>query len=78
MSSGAPIRFEKLRKSYGETVAVEDFSLEVQAGEIFGMIGPDGAGKTTAMRIACGLLLPDSGRVLITGRDSAKETTQIK
>lgn len=78
MSVAAPIRFEQLKKSFGETVAVDGLSLDVHAGEIFGLIGPDGAGKTTAMRIACGLLLPDAGRVLITGRDSAKETTQIK
>ena len=78
MSTAAPIQFEQLKKSYGETVAVDGLSLEVQAGEIFGMIGPDGAGKTTAMRVACGLLLPDAGRVLITGRDSAKDTMRVK
>ncbi len=78
MSSGAPIRFEQLRKSYGQTVAVQDFSLEVHPGEIFGMIGPDGAGKTTAMRVACGLLLPESGHVFIAGFDSATETARIK
>ena len=78
MSEVAPIRFEQLRKSFGDTVAVAQLSLDVHAGEIFGMIGPDGAGKTTAMRVACGLLLPDAGRVLITGRDSAKETRLVK
>jgi ABC-2 type transport system ATP-binding protein len=79
MSAPLPaIRFENLRKRYGNTTAVEELSFEVNAGEIFGLIGPDGAGKTTAMRIACGLLLPDAGDVWVAGRSSVTEPAQIK
>ncbi len=73
-----PIQFEHLRKTYGATVAVADLSLDVHAGEIFGLIGPDGAGKTTAMRIACGLLLPDAGDVRVMGYSSVAEPMRIK
>ncbi len=73
-----PIHFENLQKSYGQTVAIANLSLDVQAGEIFGLIGPDGAGKTTAMRIACGLLLPDAGDVKIMGYSSVTEPIRIK
>lgn len=73
-----PIHFENLRKSYSDALAVADLSLDVQAGEIFGLIGPDGAGKTTAMRIACGLLLPDAGDVRIAGHSSVSEPRRIK
>ncbi len=79
MTSTVPlVRFHQLRKSYGDLVAVQELSLDVAAGEIFGLIGPDGAGKTTAMRIACGLLLPDSGDVQIAGFSSVSQTAQIK
>ena len=76
--NSAAIQIENLRKSFGETVAVDGLSLVVNPGEIFGLIGPDGAGKTTTMRIACGLLVPDSGRALVMGRDSTLETAQVK
>ncbi len=71
-NSVSRLRFAELRKSYGPTVAVESLSLEVQPGEIFGLIGPDGAGKTTAMRLACALLRPDQGTVYIMDRDVVK------
>jgi len=60
---------ENLRKSFGPTRAVDDLSLVVRSGEIFGLVGPDGAGKTTAMRLLCGALRPDSGRAAIGGYD---------
>jgi ABC-2 type transport system ATP-binding protein len=72
------LSFDGLRKTYGDTVALEGLSLDVRAGEIFGMIGPDGAGKTTAMRIACGLLLPDSGTAQVMGYDVVKQPAAIK
>jgi ABC-2 type transport system ATP-binding protein len=78
MSDSPLIRIAELRKSYGDTKALDGISVDVHAGEIFGMIGPDGAGKTTAMRITCGLLLADSGTVHISGHDSAGETRAIK
>jgi ABC-2 type transport system ATP-binding protein len=63
------IEFEGVTKHYGAVHALEDVSLGVEAGEMFGIIGPDGAGKTTAIRLACGLLRPDAGRIAVLGRD---------
>lgn len=61
------ITAHNLTKSFGSSVAVSDLSLEVRAGEIYGLVGPDGAGKTTTMRLLCGALVPDSGDVTIGG-----------
>lgn len=54
-----------ISKSFGKSLAVDDLSLEVREGEIYGLVGPDGAGKTTTMRLLCGALRPDSGEILI-------------
>src|SRR5436853_5403339 len=62
-----------LRKEYDELVAVQDLNLTIPAGEIFGMIGPNGTCKTTTIRIACGLLAPTVGRALVNGIDVAAE-----
>jgi len=61
------IRIKGLSKSFGRIEALKDVSLEVKEGEIVGLVGPDGAGKTTLMRVACGLLTPDRGEVLVLG-----------
>jgi ABC-2 type transport system ATP-binding protein len=58
---------QNLVKTFGETKAVDNISLQVRAGEIYGLVGPDGAGKTTTMRLLCGALLPDSGEVSVGG-----------
>ncbi|MFH1680324.1 MAG: ABC transporter ATP-binding protein [Candidatus Eisenbacteria bacterium] len=75
---GVPIRVENLRKSYGETIALAGVSLEVRRGEMVGLIGPDGAGKTTLMRILCGLLVPDAGGAAVMGLDCAREERMVK
>ena len=67
-----------LHKSYNATRAVDDLSLTVNRGEMVGLIGPDGAGKTTTMRILCGLLKPDEGRCLVGGADVARETYKVR
>ncbi|MDD5088814.1 MAG: ABC transporter ATP-binding protein [bacterium] len=72
------LRFAGVRKSYGGTSAVAGLSLDANAGEIFGLIGPDGAGKTTAMRIACALLLPDAGTVAMLGHDVVTSPQSVK
>jgi len=65
--SEALVRVEGLRKSYGDVLAVDGLSFEVARGEMFGLIGPDGAGKTTTLRTVLGLLAPDAGTVAACG-----------
>ncbi|MDD3962032.1 MAG: ATP-binding cassette domain-containing protein, partial [Bacteroidales bacterium] len=61
MKNRAEIVAEQITRSYGTTVALDHIVMEVEKGEIFGLIGPDGAGKSTLFRIFTTLLLPDSG-----------------
>jgi drug efflux transport system ATP-binding protein len=63
------LTFERVTKRYGTTAALTDVSFEIATAEMFGIIGPDGAGKTTSIRVACGLLRPDGGHVRVLGRD---------
>ena len=71
MSTGAEpiVALSGVRKSFGKTRAVDGLSLAVGRGEMFGVIGPDGAGKTTSLRMICGLLKPDAGTVRVRGAD---------
>jgi ABC-2 type transport system ATP-binding protein len=62
------LEIDRISKRYGETVAVQDLSLEIHAGELFGFVGRNGAGKTTTMRIVLGILAPDAGQVRWDGR----------
>jgi len=71
--SGVAIGFSRVTKRYDGTVALNELSLEVNGGEMFGVIGPDGAGKTTAIRLACGLLRADGGEIRVLGRDPIRE-----
>lgn len=64
------IQTENLKKRFNQIKAVDDVTLSISEKEIFGLVGPDGAGKTTLMRIICGLIVPDSGKVTVTGRFS--------
>lgn len=72
------IEADKLTKQFGNFTAVNQISFEVKEGEIFGFLGANGAGKTTAMRILCGLSKPTSGQARVAGYDIYKETEQIK
>lgn len=72
------IHTEKLTKKFGSFVAASELSFDVGTGEIFGFLGANGAGKTTAMRMLCGLLKPTSGKATVAGYDVFKETEQIK
>lgn len=65
-------------KDYGKVKALQDVSFSVQRGELFGLIGPDGAGKTTLFRIMTTLVRPDSGKVLVGGNDSVKDYRTIR
>lgn len=72
------IQTNKLTKRYGSFTAADAITFEVQQGEIFGFLGANGAGKTTAMRMLCGLSIPTSGEATIAGFDIYKQTEQIK
>jgi drug efflux transport system ATP-binding protein len=63
-----------LKKYFGDTHAVDDVSLQIKAGEIYGLVGADGAGKTTTLRLLVGALLPDQGEVTVCGYDVIRKT----
>ena len=69
----AVIRVNAIRKTYGQTVAVDEVSFEVQPGETFGLIGPNGAGKTTTMECVEGLRAPDRGAISVLGLDPGRD-----
>jgi len=72
------VRVSGLRKAFGDTAAVAGLDLRVQPGEIFGLVGPDGAGKTTVFRLLLGLLRPDAGEVSLAGFDVGKQPQQAR
>ena len=72
------IHTENLTKQFGDFTAVDAITFDVYKGEIFGFLGANGAGKTTAMRILCGLLSPTSGEAKVAGFDVYKESEDIK
>lgn len=72
------VQTENLGKRFGKFEAVKNLNLTVHAGEIFGFLGANGAGKTTAIRMLCGLLLPSSGSGRVAGFDIYKQSEKIK
>ncbi|MBK8443263.1 MAG: ABC transporter ATP-binding protein [Sphingobacteriales bacterium] len=72
------IQTEKLTKQFGDFIATNEITFEVYAGEIFGFLGANGAGKTTAMKMLCGLSKPTRGNATIAGFDIYTQTEQIK
>ena len=72
------VKVEKLSKKFGEFVATNAISFEVNKGEIFGFLGANGAGKTTAMRMLSGLLTPSSGQAFVAGFDVATQAELVK
>src|SRR5437867_3162809 len=77
-ASDVVIDVHGINKHFGENHVVKDLALTVQRGEIFGFLGPNGSGKTTSIRMLCGLLTPDSGEGTCLGYDIVRETKQIK
>src|SRR5690349_6712670 len=74
----AVIKTDRLTKRFGDFIATNEITFEVAKGEIFGFLGANGAGKTTAMRMLCGLSIPSSGAATIAGFDVYKNTEAIK
>jgi ABC-2 type transport system ATP-binding protein len=73
----SPLALDHVTKKYGAVPALRELSLSVESGEMFGLIGPDGAGKTTAIRLICGLLKVDGGTVRVFGRDPVTEHRRV-
>jgi len=78
MKKELAIKIENLKKSYEGNEAVRGISFEVFKGEMFGLVGPDGAGKTTTIRILCGLLNPNSGSAVVFEKDIIKNRKEIQ
>ena len=78
MTSDIAIEVEGLTKSFGDRVVVRDLSMRVKRGSIYGFLGPNGSGKTTTIRMLCGLLTPDSGRGTCLGYDIRTEADKIR
>lgn len=75
---GAAIDTRALRKAFGTLVAVEGLTLAVKRGEVFGLLGPNGSGKTTTIRMLCGLLAPSAGAATVAGFDVGTEGEQVR
>ncbi len=78
MPDAGVITITGLTKSFGDNIAVDDLHLEVRRGELFGLVGPDGAGKTTIMRLLAAIMSPDSGEAWIAGSSILHEGERIK
>src|SRR5258708_40145757 len=74
----AVVRAVNLRREFGKVVAVDCLNIEIAPGEIFGLVGPDGAGKTTTLRLLCGLLDPTEGEAWVAGHNVARELNAVK
>ena len=72
------IEVSHITKHYGKVCALDDVSFSVRPGEVFGLIGPDGAGKTTLFRILCTLLLPEQGAATVDGYDTVRQMREIR
>jgi ABC-2 type transport system ATP-binding protein len=78
MSKEAIIRIRDLTRRFGTLTAVDHLNLEISEGEIFGLVGPDGAGKTTTLRMLCGLVDPSEGQVFVAGHDVKREVDAVR
>src|SRR5947207_13256836 len=78
MAGEVVIRAEQLTKRYGANLAVDHIDLEVNAGEIVGILGPNGSGKTTTILMLLGLTEPTGGRAVVAGFDPLRDPLQVK
>ena len=72
------IQLNSLTKKFDAVTAVDNISFEAEQGQIFGLVGPDGAGKTTTIRMLAGIMEPTSGQAMVDGRDIVKESEELK
>ena len=72
------IHTHELRKVFGDLVAVESLSLDIARGEVFGLLGPNGSGKTTTIRMLCGLIAPTSGEITVAGIDAVRDPEGVR
>jgi ABC-2 type transport system ATP-binding protein len=77
MPAEAAVRLEGVSKNYGRIAALNTLSCDIEAGEMFGLIGPDGAGKTTTIRLICGLLRADAGNLRVLGLDPVRDHRRL-
>jgi ABC-2 type transport system ATP-binding protein len=77
-ASSDVVEVRRLSKSFGSVQAVSDVSFGIHRGEIFGILGPNGSGKTTAIRVLCGLMAPTSGTASVAGFDVASQSEEVK
>jgi ABC-type multidrug transport system ATPase subunit len=78
MSSNISIQASEITKRYGDKTALDDISFTVNKGELFGFIGPDGAGKTSLFRLVTSLLIPDRGSIVVEGLDTVKDYIKLR
>ena len=78
MSTAPAIVAEGLTRRFGSRIAVDRADLMIRTGDIFGLLGPNGSGKTTIIRMLCGVLAPSAGRAVVAGHDVAREPEQVK
>ena len=77
-AGGPAVQTERLRKTFGALVAVDALDLTIHRGEVFGLLGPNGSGKTTTIRMLCGLMAPTSGRAQVAGIDVAEDPEGVR
>ena len=77
-AAGPIISVRDLTRRFGALTAVNRLTLEIMPGEIFGLVGPDGAGKTTTLRLLCGLMNPSEGQALVAGEDVSRNVDAVK
>lgn len=72
------IELRSVTKKFSDVIAVDSLSLEIDSGEMYALVGPDGAGKTTTIRMVCGITPPTSGEIIVLGFDVCKESEEVK
>ncbi|HET9464307.1 MAG TPA: ABC transporter ATP-binding protein [Gemmatimonadales bacterium] len=78
MPAGEAVTVRGLRKVFGSRGAVEGLDLRIRTGEVFGLLGPNGSGKTTTIRMLCGLMTPTSGNATVVGHDVVREPERVR